>query len=117
MTNDMFYQGFEGEGEICFISGENKMILWEGYFLTILDNIFFTAEKGGMLEAYTKCEGWYDGEPWRIEDVAMTIRQLSCFDEKNPELPTWKEMVVKVKNAIVAFLRENEPEEIFIEYN
>ena len=118
MINNTFYQGFEGEGEICFTSGENKLAVWEGYLGTILESVLRTTKEiGGMLEAYCKREGWYDWEPWLIEDVALAIRQLSYFDRQDPELPIWKDDLEEVNEAIVSFLQNNKNKEIFIEYN
>ena len=107
MRNDTFYEGFEGEGEVCFTNGDDELVIWVGYFYTIYDSIFSKAEKGGMLDAYTKCEDGYDWAPGQMEEMELTIRQLSCFDGENTELPTRKTQLKSAKNAIISFLREN----------
>ena len=117
MTNDTYYKGFEGEGEICFTSGENNLIIWEGYFDTLYHSIFDKAEKGGMMEAYTKCEDGYDWVPGRPEDVEKTIRQLSCFTKDDPALPTWKEELEEVKNIIISFLQQNKNRKMHVEFD
>ena len=117
MINDTFCRGFEGEAEIRFVSGENRLIVWNGYFETMLDSIFDKAEKRGMMEAYCKLEGWYDWEPWLIEDVPLTIRQLSCFDENDSEVATMKDELGKLNSTILSFLQNNIDKKIFIEYD
>lgn len=39
MINNKFFEGCEGEAELTFIANENKLIIWNGYFETILDNL------------------------------------------------------------------------------
>ncbi|WP_375152356.1 hypothetical protein [Enterococcus mundtii] len=39
MIDNKFYEGFEGEAELSFIADGNKLIIWNGYFDTILDNL------------------------------------------------------------------------------
>ena len=118
MVDDTFYKGFEGEEEVCFVCGETRLMMWEGYFETMLSSLVGkTEEDGGMLEVHCKCEGWYDGEPWLIEDVPLTIRQLSCFDENDVEIPIMKDALVKLNSAVISFLKENMEQDIFIEYD
>lgn len=39
MIDNRFYEGFEGESELSFVSANNKLIIWNGYFETILDHL------------------------------------------------------------------------------
>lgn len=39
MINSRFYEGFEGKAELSFVAGDNKLVIWNGYFETILDNL------------------------------------------------------------------------------
>lgn len=70
MINNKLFDGYEGEAELTFTANENKLIIWNGYFETILDNLLdCEVEKRGIITEYFAHEGWYDDSPWLIEDV------------------------------------------------
>ena len=51
MLDARYYEGYEGEGEIKIWSEENGMIIWTGYFNTILEGCFRSEfQKGGIIE-------------------------------------------------------------------
>lgn len=51
VINRKYYSGFEGEPELVLVNGENKLIIWIGYFEAILDALLETnVEKKGILK-------------------------------------------------------------------
>lgn len=51
MINTKFYDGFEGEPELVLTDGENKLIIWYGYFETVLDSLLDNnLEKRGIIK-------------------------------------------------------------------
>ncbi|MCY7816190.1 hypothetical protein [Bacillus haynesii] len=81
MINTKFYDGFEGEPELVLTDGENKLIIWYGYFETVLDSLLDNnLEKRGIIKEYFNHEGWYDDSPWVIQDLRLTIAQMKSFD-------------------------------------
>ncbi|KZE38847.1 hypothetical protein AV656_08065 [Bhargavaea cecembensis] len=112
LINTTYYDGFEGEPELLIRDENREMIIWNGYFVIILNSILKTeVEKGGMPEVYSKQEGWYD-EPWPIEDIPLTINQLRAFDLDKTE---GTETLMEVLPELIEFL-ENAEGQVFIEY-
>ncbi|WP_239257265.1 hypothetical protein [Listeria ilorinensis] len=117
MINSKFYEGFEGEAEVSFVSNDNKLVIWNGYFETILDNLLDSnVDKSGMLEAYLNLEGWYEDSPWLIVDVPLAVDQLNCFDVSKVRQTSLKDNLEEVVRTIISFLEENGLSQIYIEY-
>lgn len=117
MIDNRFYEGFEGESELSFVSANNKLIIWNGYFETILDHLLdCNVEKKGMVKEYFHHEGWYDDSPWLINDKSLTIDQLRCFDISKINQNSIKNILEEVVQAIVLFLENNYLSTIYINY-
>lgn len=82
-VNNKYYSGFEGEPEIQIIckkrTGTFKWIIWEGYFDEIMKNVI-PEENGwtGLSYYYNLCVGWDEEKPWKIDDLKLTLNQLSA---------------------------------------
>ncbi|MFC0232621.1 hypothetical protein ACFFIF_01280 [Vagococcus entomophilus] len=49
MIDSRFYEGFEVESELSLVTDNNKLVIWNGYFETILDNLLdCNVEKEGL---------------------------------------------------------------------
>ncbi|EAC4173168.1 hypothetical protein K9J41_000836 [Listeria monocytogenes] len=117
MINSGFYEGFEGEAEISFVAGDNKLVIWNGYFETILDNLLdCSVEREGVLKEFFNHEGWYDDSPWMIEDNSLTITQLKCFDISKINQTSMKDDLEEVVKTIISFFENNCFSKIYIEY-
>ncbi|EJE7380612.1 hypothetical protein NPK99_003017, partial [Listeria monocytogenes] len=115
--NSRLYEGFEGEAELSFVAGDNKLVIWNGYFETILDNLLdCNVEREGVLKEYFNQEGWYDDSPWMIEDNSLTIIQLKCFDINKINQTSMKDDLEEVVKTIISFLENNRFSKIYIEY-
>ncbi|MGE7112938.1 hypothetical protein [Lysinibacillus sp. NPDC047702] len=117
MINKKYYVGFEGEPELALINKENKLIMWNGYFETILDVLIeINLEKKGIIKEYFNHEGWYDESPWIIENIPLTIEQLKHFDlNKVQQSDSIRKVVPGLVQEIIIFL-EN-AENVMIEYD
>ncbi|WP_321386940.1 hypothetical protein [uncultured Enterococcus sp.] len=117
MIDNRFYEGFEGETEISFVANDNRLIIWNGYFETIL-NILLDCklEKQGILKEYFNVEGWYDDSPWLVDDVPFTVSQLKNFDITKVRQASIKDDLEKVVKTIISFLEDNASSKIYIEY-
>ncbi|MGX7418089.1 hypothetical protein ACWOFR_04710 [Carnobacterium gallinarum] len=118
MINNKLFDGYEGEAELTFTANENKLIIWNGYFETILDNLLdCEVEKRGIITEYFAHEGWYDDSPWLIEDVNLTIGQLKYFDSSKINQNSLKKDLDELIDVIISFLQDNSLTDIYIEYN
>lgn len=117
MINTKYYDGFEGEHKIVLSDGENRMSIWDGYFDTIMDALLKgNPEKKGIIREYFYREGWYD-DPWRIEDIPLTIKQLEAFDINHAEgTENMKKVAPELLQDIILFLEIVEGQ-VFIEYD
>lgn len=117
MIDSRFYEGFEGEAELSFIADDNKLVIWNGYFETILDNLLdCNVEKEGILKEYFDHEGWYDDSPWLINNISLTINQLKCFDIDKVSQSSMKIGLEEVVKTIISFLEDNRLSKVYIEY-
>ncbi|MEE9753842.1 hypothetical protein VL763_08520 [Listeria seeligeri] len=117
MIDNRFYEGFEGEAELSFVTDDDKLVIWNGYFETILDNLLdCNIEKNGVIKEYFNHEGWYDDSPWLIEDNYLTINQLECFDINKISQTLMKDKLEEVVKKIISFLKNNCLNKIYIEY-
>jgi hypothetical protein len=119
MINTKFYDGFEGESELSFISGTNKLVIWNGYFEMILNNLLDSdIEKKGIIKEYFYHEGWYDDSPWLINDIPLTIHQLKLVDTDHfTNNSSSKDIILNVVEEIISFLEANSDHDIYIEYD
>ncbi|MBP2100445.1 hypothetical protein [Enterococcus rivorum] len=117
MIDSKFYEGFEGEAELCFVAGDNKLVIWNGHFETILDNLLdCNVDRKGIVKEYFSHEGWYDDSPWLIEDITLTINQLKGFDINKMNQNSMKDDLEEVVKTIISFLEKNYLSKIYIEY-
>ncbi|MDR4433585.1 MULTISPECIES: hypothetical protein [Bacillus] len=119
MLNTKFYDGFEGEPELALFDGENKFIMWNGYFETLLKALLDNnLEKEGIIKEYFYQEGWYDDSPWVIEDVQLAINQMKSFDvSKLDASDGFKEELVELVQEIIQFLENAKNKTVVIEYD
>ncbi|WP_086444063.1 hypothetical protein [Candidatus Enterococcus lemimoniae] len=117
MIDNRFYEGFEGEAELSFVANDNKLVIWNGYFEIILDNLLdCNVEKEGIVKEYFNHEGWYDDSPWLIEDNSLAVSQLKCFDINKIDQTSMKDDLEEVVKIIISFLENNRLSKIYIEY-
>ncbi len=117
MIDSRFYEGFEGEAELSLVTDGNKLVIWNGYFETILDSLLdCNVEKEGVVKEYFNHEGWYDDSPWLIEDNSLVISQLECFDINKINQNSMKNDLEEVVKTIISFLQNNRLSKIYIEY-
>lgn len=117
MIDNRFYKGFEGEPELSFVAADDKLIIWNGYFETILDHLLDChVEKKGMVKEYFDHEGWYDDSPWLIKDKSLIIDQLKYFDISKISQTSINDILKKVVQAIILFLENNYLSKIYINY-
>lgn len=86
IINDKFYVGFEGEPEIRFIleSKEitNTLIIWEGFFDSIMQTIKPEDEGwSGLAYYYHMDTGWYDEDHWEVNDLKKALMQFNSVDK------------------------------------
>ena len=118
MINNKFFEGYEGEAELTFIANEKQLIIWNGYFETILNSLLGCEVEGkGILKEYFTHEGWYDDSPWLIEDVDLAINQLKCFNSSKVHQNLIKKDIDELVDVIISFLQDNHLPDIYIEYN
>lgn len=87
MMNEKYYNGFEGDEEICFRLFINEkevesIGVWGGYLSSIVKLI--PAQKEGWIGLayyYHLNIGWYDEENWVVPDIALFYEQLREIDE------------------------------------
>ncbi|MCF7618519.1 hypothetical protein [Bacillus sonorensis] len=119
MINTKFYDGFEGEPELILSDGENKLIIWNGYFETILDSLLDkNIEKEGIIKEYFNHEGWYDDSPWVIQDLDLTIDQMKSFDINTLDVSEdMKNVLPDIVKEIIQFLENAKNKTVVIEYD
>lgn len=85
--NERYYEGYEGDEEICFRLFVNKeevesIGIWGGYFSTIIELIPPQKEGWvGFTYYYHLNTGWYDEENWNVPDIHLFYEQLQEIDE------------------------------------
>lgn len=119
LINTKFYDGFEGEPELILSDGENKLIIWNGYFETILDSLLDkNIEKEGIIKEYFNHEGWYDDSPWVIQDLDLTIDQMKSFDINTLDVSEdMKNVLPDIVKEIIQFLENAKNKTVVIEYD
>ena len=80
---------YSGDGEYVIWIAETGegMLIWVGYFDTIMDGCWTpNYSDKGMLYCYTKDIGFCDGEVWEMKHFDVVLEELNAFDEENPNL-------------------------------
>ena len=105
-----FYTGFEGESELIFIQKvdghQSKLILWEGYFDRMMENIYFSSTDGWIGIAYYYHLGlgcWEDEEDWEIpnlKEVVSQLEEIKMSDEDGQTYAALKALVQFLKRAV-----------------
>lgn len=106
MLDKKYYEGYEGEGEIRIWSNksdnEEGMIIWIGYFNTILEGCFNSEfQKNGIIECYFNHNGFYD-DKWEMRNPYIVLEELKMFDETL--LSTKEEKIIKKTKEIIELL-------------
>ena len=124
MLDKRYYEGYEGEGEVKVWRDdngvENGMIIWRGFFETILEGCFKTEfSKNGISECYYNKDGFYD-DKWEMQYPAIVLQEIDKFDENL--LNTENEEIIKKSKEIITLLIsfiniaiEND-QKIYVEY-
>ncbi|MDE7254220.1 MAG: hypothetical protein K2O32_14945 [Acetatifactor sp.] len=104
MLDKRYYEGYEGEGEVKVWSDnngvENGMIIWRGFFETILEGCFRTEFlKNGINECYYNQDGFYDNK-WEMQFPSIVLQEIKRFDE-NMVYTKSEEIINKSKEVIV----------------
>lgn len=103
MLDKKYYEGYEGEGEVKIWSNENGnengMIVWIGYFNTILEGCFSSEfSPNGIIECYFNQDGFYD-DKWEMRYPHIVLEELKKFNEKI--LDTKDEEIIKISKEII----------------
>lgn len=125
MLEKKYYEGYEGEGAVKVWSdgngNENGIVIWIGFFNTILDGCFNSEfKKNGIIECYFNQNGFYD-EKWEMKYPDIVLEELKRFNEKNLDT-TDEEIIKKSKEVIeqlvlcINFAVKNEYS-IYVEYD
>lgn len=118
MIDERFYKGFEGEAAVSFVTDTTTLMIWDGYFETIMHNLLDShIEKEGILKEFFNYEGWYEDSPWIIEDIPLTICQLKHFGGRKGPRESLEIASEEVVTAILMFLEENQRNTIAITYD
>lgn len=125
MLDKKYYEGYEGEGEVKIWSNENGnedgMIVWVGYFNTILEGCFSSEfSPNGMIECYFNQDGFYD-DKWEMRYPHIVLEELKKFNERL--LDTKDEEIIKISKEIIEQLVffinvvVKNKRKIYVEYN
>lgn len=125
MLDKKYYEGYEGEGEVKIWSNENGnengMIVWIGYFNTILEGCFSSEfSPNGIIECYFNQDGFYD-DKWEMRYPHIVLEELKKFNEKI--LDTKDEEIIKISKEIIEQLvffinvAVKNKRNIYVEYN
>lgn len=119
LENTTYYEGFEGEPELALAYGEEKFIMWIGYFEAILDALLQSnLPQEGILKEYFYHEGWYDDSPWEIPDTIAMIEQLKEFNiEMVNQSEPIKKILPDIVEELIQFLESALQEQVVIEYD
>lgn len=125
MLDNRYYEGYEGEGKIKIWNNENDvengMIIWIGFFNTILEGCFSSDfSKNGIIECYFNQDGFYD-EKWEMKYPHIVLEELKRFNKKL--LNTRDEEIIKKSEEIIEKLVSfiniaiKNQKNIYVEYN
>jgi hypothetical protein len=100
--DEKYYDGFEGEPEMIFtlvkINGEKEGFgIWDGYFITIIEKVE-PKENGwtGLAYYYHLYIGWFEENPWLVENLIESYEQLKEIDIESFEYNEDKEVLRKI---------------------
>jgi hypothetical protein len=104
-----FYTGFEGEPKLIFTqvldNREEQLMMWEGYFDTIMDkvDVSSTDEWTGIAYYYHLCLGCWgeEEENWQVPNVEEVLSQLQAT-----EMSIEDSQATDVLKALIVFLKE-----------
>ena len=125
MLDKKYYEGYEGEGEVKIWSNgndnENGMIVWIGYFNTILEGCFSSEfSPNGIIECYFNQDGFYD-DKWEMRYPHIVLEELNKFNERI--LDTKDNEIIKISKEIIEQLvffinvAVKNKRNIYVEYN
>ncbi len=103
MLDKRYYEGYEGEGEVKIWSdkngNENGMVVWIGFFNTILEGCFNSEfSPNGIIECYFNQDGFYDNK-WEMRYPHIVLEELKKFNEKL--LDTKDEEIIKESKEVI----------------
>lgn len=103
MLDKKYYEGYEGEGEVKIWSNENGnengMIVWIGYFNTILEGCFSSEfSPNGIIECYFNQDGFYD-DKWEMRYPYIVLEESNKFNERI--LDTKDKEIIKISKEII----------------
>ncbi len=102
MINKKYYEGYEGEGAVkVWVEEDGKekgMVIWIGFFDTILDGCFNPEyKKDGIIECYNNLSGFYV-DKWKIKYPQVVLEELNEFNED--KVDTNDEEIIKICREI-----------------
>ena len=103
MLDKRYYEGYEGEGEVKIWSdengSENGMVVWIGFFNTILEGCFNSEfSQNGIIKCYYNQDGFYDNK-WEMRYPHIVLEELKKFNEKL--LDTKDEEIIKESKEVI----------------
>lgn len=87
MMNERYYNGFDGDEEICLRLFINEyevesVGIWGGYFSSIIKLIPPKNDGwSGFAYYFHLNTGWYDEENWEVPNIPLFYKQLCEIDE------------------------------------
>ena len=121
MLDERYYEGFEGEGQVTIWCDEDGMVIWSGYFETILEGCWRSDfSHDGIVKCYHNRDGFFDGV-WEMQYPHIVLDELDKFDEKllNTDSKGMIEKSKEVISQLVSFINgaiENK-RRIYVEYD
>lgn len=106
MLDKRYCEGYEGEGEVKVWVDDNGvesgMVIWRGFFETILEGCFRTEfQKNGISECYYNQDGFYD-DKWEMRSPPIVLQEINHFDENL--LKTENEEIIKKSKEVITLL-------------
>ena len=124
MLDKRYCEGYEGEGEVKVWVDDNGvesgMVIWRGFFETILEGCFRTEfQKNGISECYYNQNGFYD-DKWEMQSPHIVLQEINHFDENL--LKTENEEIIKKSKEVITLLISliniavEKKQKIYVEY-
>lgn len=124
MLDKRYCEGYEGEGEVKVWVDDNGvesgMVIWRGFFETILEGCFRTEfQKNGISECYYNQDGFYD-DKWEMQSPPIVLQEINHFDENL--LKTENEEIIKKSKEVITLLISliniavEKKQKIYVEY-
>lgn len=113
--NYKFYEGYEGEEELVFSTGEASLHIWDGYIEDIFGNPSSTPiEQDGLSKDYNEFSGPYaDDCVMHPVDVEAYLRDARQYEGKSFDYNESKDVL----RTIIKWLEQHKAEQITVRLN